>query len=66
MKHLLCKHCGNSVEVGDKNCPHCGIPLPPDLGRSAQRKFILYFIALIILSVLLMLWLPPDWTRFTE
>ena len=66
MRKLLCKHCGGDVEVGTPACPHCGMPLPADLGKAPQRKFILFFIALIIFCALMILWLPPDWTRFIK
>ena len=66
MKDLICKHCGGSVEAGDANCSHCGIPLPPNLGKSPQKKFILFFIALIIFCFVMIIWLPPDWTRFIK
>jgi hypothetical protein len=64
MNKLACKHCGGSVEPGDANCPNCGIPLPPNIGKYPQRKFILYFIALVIFCFVMIIWLPPDWTRF--
>ena len=63
---MKCKHCGGKVETGDKNCSHCGIPLPPNFGKSPQRKFIFYFIALVIFCFVMILWLPPDWTRFIK
>jgi len=66
MTNLLCKHCGGSVKIGETSCSHCGMPLPPDYGKSPQKKFKLYFIALIIFCVFMMLWLPPDWTRFIK
>jgi len=66
MKNLTCKHCGSSVEAGDENCSHCGIPLPPDYGKSPQKKFVLFFIGLVIFCLVMLLWLPPDWTRFIK
>lgn len=66
MKNLTCKHCGGSVEAGETSCSHCGIPLPPNFGKFSQRKFILYFIALVIFCLVMILWLPPDWTRFIK
>jgi len=66
MKNLICKHCGGNLQAGDKTCSHCGIPLPPDLGKNPQKKFILYFIALVILCFVMIIWLPPDWTRFIK
>lgn len=66
MRNLECKHCGGSLDADDKNCPHCGIPLPPNFGKAPQRKFILYFIALVIFCLVMIIWLPPDWTRFIK
>ncbi len=64
MSELNCKHCGGIVEMGDTNCPHCGIPLPPDLGKHPQRKFKLFFIAVVIFCIFMIIWLPPNWSRF--
>ncbi len=58
---LNCKHCGGEVNIGDKNCANCGIPLPPDLGKHPQRKFILFFIAVVIFCLFMIYWLPPNW-----
>jgi hypothetical protein len=66
MSKLLCKHCGGGIETGTQACPHCGMPLPPGLGKAPQRKFILFFIVLVIFCALMILWLPPDWTRFIK
>ncbi len=61
---LHCKHCGGIVKAGNKKCPHCGIPLPPDLGKHPQRKFILFFIAVVIFCIVMIIWLPPNWSKF--
>jgi len=71
MNDLTCKHCGGKFAANNLHrqapaCPHCGIPLSPDLGKNPQRKFVLLFIGLIIFCVVMILWLPPDWTRFLE
>ena len=66
MGALFCRHCGGDIEASDKNCSHCGMPLPPGFDRSAQKKFILYFIVLVIFCVVMVLWLPPDWTPFVK
>ena len=71
MNDLKCKHCGgniaaNDLQIQDPACPHCGIPLPPNMGKHPQRKFILFFIGLTIFCVVMILWLPPDWTRFIK
>jgi predicted nucleic acid-binding Zn ribbon protein len=66
MRKLLCKHCGGGVNMGEKTCSHCGIPLPSHLGKTPQQKFNWFFIALVIFCVLMILWLPPDWSRFLQ
>lgn len=66
MKKMTCKHCGGEISVGDPVCPHCGIPLPPNLGGFSQRKFVIFFIALVIFCFVMIVWLPPDWTRFIK
>ncbi len=63
MRSLECKHCNGSVNAGEKNCSHCGMPLPPNLGKAPQQKFILFFIALIVFCAVMILWLPPDWSQ---
>jgi len=64
MREINCKQCDGKVEIGDKNCPNCGIPLPPNLGKYPQKNFILFFIALIIFCIFMIIWLPPNWTQF--
>ena len=61
MNKLNCKHCGGDVNVGDKTCPNCGIPLPKNLGKNRQKKFILFFIAVVLFCLFMIYWLPPDW-----
>ena len=61
MSDLSCNHCGGSVEVGNKTCPNCGIPLPPNLGKHPQRRFILFFIATVIFCAVMIYWLPRNW-----
>jgi hypothetical protein len=64
MTQLKCEHCNAEVKVGDKTCKGCGIPLPPNFGKNPQRKFIYWFIALVIFCFFMMFWLPPDWTKY--
>ena len=63
MSRLACKHCGNEIRRQERRCPHCGIPLPAHKGMAAHQKFVLYFIALVIFCMVMILWLPPDWIR---
>lgn len=64
MRKLVCKHCGGDTEASDKACSHCGIPLPPDHGKNSQRKFILFFIALVIFCAVMVIWLPRDLLQY--
>lgn len=62
--NIVCQHCGRDVEADNTVCPSCGIPLPPNHAKYRQNKFIVWFIALVIFCVFMMLWLPPDWSPF--
>ncbi len=62
MSELKCHHCGKPVSAQDASCPHCGMPLPPAGTLTAHRKFVYWFIALAVFCLLLIYWLPPDWT----
>jgi len=62
---LACNHCHNPVSEGDKHCEHCGIPLPPNLATASRNKFLFWFVLIVILCVFMMVWLPPNWNRFT-
>jgi predicted nucleic acid-binding Zn ribbon protein len=66
MRIITCKHCGGEIQIGDEKCAHCGIPLPPDFGRSPQKRFTIFFIGIVIFCIAMILWLPPDWTRFIK
>ena len=66
MSELNCKHCGNEVKVGDKNCPSCGIPLSPNLGKYQQLKFKIFFVAVVLFCIFMIIWLPPNWTAFMD
>ena len=66
MMDLKCKHCGGNITLGDEICSHCGIPLPPNFGKHPQKKFILFFIGLTVFCIGMIIWLPPDWTRFIK
>jgi len=59
-----CKHCGGNIAIGDHSCPHCGIPLKAGKPRHPQRRFLIFFSALVIFCLLLIYWLPPDWSHF--
>ncbi len=58
MNNLSCTHCSGKVKEEDKICPNCGIPLAPNHAQSSQKKFILFFIGVVVFSVLMMVLLP--------
>jgi len=58
MKQLICNHCNNKVKPNDKSCPSCGMPLPTKQQASPQRKFIYWFIFVVLFSISMMIILP--------
>lgn len=61
MRQLTCDHCNGNVVVEDTDCPNCGMPLPPNHGERIQKRFTLWFIAIALFCVFMMIWLPPIW-----
>jgi predicted nucleic acid-binding Zn ribbon protein len=57
-----CTHCGGEINTQSTRCAHCGIPLLKNQHNNPQRKFILFFIAVTIFCLAMILWLPPDWS----
>lgn len=64
MNRLQCKHCNGPISEDDERCPQCGIPLMPGQHKASSRRFILFFILLVIFCLFMMIWLPPDWHRW--
>jgi len=62
MRELTCKHCGNKLVAEDETCTGCGIPLPPNHGKATQKRFIVFFIAVSVFCIFMMIWLPPNWS----
>jgi predicted nucleic acid-binding Zn ribbon protein len=58
MKNIKCAHCSREVKAEDETCPNCGIPLTPNHANSSQKKFIIFFILLVIFSFVMMVLLP--------
>ncbi len=58
MNNLSCKHCSGEVKAEDEICSNCGIPLPPDHGNLSQKRFIWFFIGVVIFSFAMMILLP--------
>ncbi len=61
MNEKACNHCGKMVREDQSSCPYCGSPspFPQNQGMTAvQKKFILFFLATIVLCIILILWFP--------
>ncbi|MCK5812784.1 MAG: hypothetical protein KAH03_00930 [Cocleimonas sp.] len=58
MSNLSCKHCGGELKAENQECPSCGIPLAPDHAESRQKRFIIFFIALVIFCGAMVLLVP--------
>ncbi|WP_299879130.1 DUF2116 family Zn-ribbon domain-containing protein [uncultured Cocleimonas sp.] len=58
MRELNCTHCGKTIAADDQSCPHCGMPLAPHLRKSPQRKFIWWFIGIVIFCAVMIYLLP--------
>jgi predicted nucleic acid-binding Zn ribbon protein len=58
---VKCLYCGGEVPEERSHCPHCGaVSHFQQRGYRAgvRRRFILFLVALAILSVVAILWLP--------
>ncbi len=62
--HVQCRNCNTQVSEEDTRCPGCGIPLPPNHAKRRQRRFLVMFILVVLFCIIMMLWLPPDWSNF--
>jgi len=66
MNEITCFHCARHYDATLKNCPHCGAPAdsPVKLEKSLrQKRFVWWFIALVIFCAIMMVWLPPQWSQ---
>lgn len=63
MKETNCNHCGQAFDEEIRVCPCCKTPTPhqKDLETAKiQKKFIRFFVILVIFCIIMMLWLPRD------
>ena len=58
MRLLSCNHCNNTVTAEDSTCKSCGMPLPAKQQASPQKKFIFWFIFIVLFSFAMMIILP--------
>ncbi len=61
MNEKACNHCGKMVREDQSSCPYCSSPSPFPQNRGmtvVQKKFILFFVATIVLCIILILWFP--------
>jgi len=58
MREIECKHCGNIIKAEDTSCPACGMPLAPEHAKASQKRFLIFFVVIVIFSISMMLLLP--------
>ena len=63
MKESTCKHCGMAFDADLSACPYCNTPTPgqqdPET-TGTKKRFIRYFVILVIFCIFMILWLPRD------
>ena len=62
-KQLSCNHCGTVFAEEARHCPNCDTPTPKQSELETaeiQKKFIRYFVIVMIICVIMVLWLPRD------
>lgn len=63
MSEITCNHCGEHFDEEVRYCPYCSTPTPKqkDLDTAeTQKKFIRYFVILVIFCIVMVLWLPRE------
>ena len=61
MPIIYCKQCGAKNDAGMTECPHCGFDLKNQDkvdNKQRVRRFMTFFIVLVMLVVFLIFWLP--------
>ncbi len=61
MSETTCNHCGQTFDDQQDACPYCRTPTPKQQNTdfdSKKKRFMLLFIALIILCAVMIVWLP--------
>ncbi len=61
MSDITCSHCGKAFSEKLSFCPFCKTPTAAQKERqikAVQKKFIRYFIALVIFCIVMIVWLP--------
>ena len=63
MKETNCNHCGRAFDEEMRFCPYCSTPMPKQKElemAKTQKKFIRYFLILIVFCIIMVFWLPRD------
>jgi len=63
MSETRCNHCGETYDDALAACPYCNTPAPRQRDREAagtQRRFIRFFLVLVVVCAILMLWWPRE------
>ncbi|WP_293267820.1 hypothetical protein, partial [Neptunomonas sp.] len=61
MSEITCSHCSKSFSDQRGYCPNCKTPTAAQKEKevhAAQKKFIRYFIALVVFCGVMIFWLP--------
>lgn len=61
MAKIHCMYCAAEIDDDVKTCPACGAPShyrKPGGSSLSVKKFIIFFVLLVVVSVFFMLWLP--------
>lgn len=61
MNTVKCLYCGKKIPEDAAQCPHCGAVShfqKKGYRAGARRKFVLLFIALVVICAFFILWLP--------
>lgn len=61
MNNVVCPNCGKAVPENRSHCPLCGSPInkhSQTVNARSQKRFIIWFIFLVIFCFFFALWLP--------
>ncbi len=58
-----CPGCGQQLLEDATSCPYCNTPVgdPQVRIKRRQKRFIVFFVAVVILCLVMVIWLPPNW-----
>ncbi len=61
MSQVSCLYCGKKISEDVAECPYCGAvshQQKKGYRAGARKKFLIYFVALVVLCAFFILWLP--------